>query len=286
MKLALSLFFALATLTATFAQIKAVPGIIDRPADTLYIGYYVTTSLVFDATVWRADGGSKGVMMQKQPGLTNVLNLKANTINFKPTNLHVYTGDGKLFTFSIAYTPAPLLTTLFIKEPLTSRPDVGTIPAMEILPEQLNEEQLHTFIQNSRAAAPFITHKEKADHMIIKLRTIHYVRDWLFIGVELANHSTLPYGIDFIRLYVQDKEKIKRSSVQQREIIPIYKDAPQTISPDAPLRYVIVLPKFTLGRNKQFYLEIFEKNGGRHLALEIRNRHLLQAKPITYGSQK
>ena len=163
---------------------------------------------------------------------------------------------------------------------------VPAIPSPNASNEQINEEQLHSFVQSSRTTPPFLSRRARTDQMVVKLRTIHYVHDLLFISVELINRSTLPYDIDFIRLYVQDKERIKRSSAQQREIVPVYKDVAGTISEDKPLRYVLVMPRFTLGTNKQFYLEIFERNGGRHLALEIKNRHLLQSKQLTYGDQK
>jgi conjugative transposon TraN protein len=278
------LFASLLFISTTNAQIKAVSGMVICPPDTLYIGYYVTTSLVFDATVWRADGGSKGIILQKQPGITNVLNVKANKTDFTPTNLHVYTGDGKMFTFPVVFSVAPMKTTLFIRD--LPVPAASTVTSPDTFSEQVNEEELNTYIQSSRIAPPFLSRQARADQMTVKLRTIHYAKDLLFITVELVNHSTLPYDIDFIRLYVQDKEKIKRSTAQQREIVPVYKDVAQTILIDQPVRYVLVMPKFSLGTNKQFYLEIFERNGGRHLAIQIKNRHLLQAKPFTYGDQK
>lgn len=277
---------AILFLYTTNAQIKAVPGIVIPPTDTLYIGYHMTTSLVFDATVWQVDGGSKGIIFQKQPGITNVLNVKANRTDFTPTNLHVYTGDGKMFTFLIMYSPLPTKTTLSIRHLSLPEEKVEEKASPDVSSESINEAQLHSFIQSSRTASPFLSRRARTDQMVVKLRTIHYINDLLFICVELINRSLLPYDIDFIRLYIQDKEKIKRSTVQQREIVPVYKDILQTIPIGKPLRYVIVLPKFTLGTNKQFYLEIFEKNGGRHLAMQIKNRHLLQAKPFSYGSQK
>jgi conjugative transposon TraN protein len=272
--------------TAANAQIKVVPSAMNRPTDTLYIGYYVTTSLVFDATVWRADGGSKDIIFQKQPGITNVLNVKGNRRDFMPTNLHVYTGDGKLFTFLVIYSPTPVITTLFIRDLPTAKAPLETHSHLPFSHDLLNEEQLQSFIESSRTALPFLSRMSRANQIIAKLRTLHYVQDLLFLSIEIINQSTLPYDIEFIRMYVQDKEKIKRSTVQQREVIPVYKDLYKNVSIGKPQRYVIVIPKFTLGDNKQFYLEIFERNGGRNLAMQIKNRHLLRAKSFYYGDQK
>ena len=284
MKKILHSLLAILSFATAQAQIKAVPSMIIHPTDTLYIGYYVTTALVFDASVWRADGGSKGIIIQKQPGVTNVLNVKAGKMDFTQTNLHVYTGDGRMFTFPIVYAHAPLQTTLFIRDLQLPETSTAESAVADTSAEPINEAQLQGFIQTSRTTSPFLSHRTRTDQMIVKLRTIHYVGDLLFVSMELTNRSSLPYEIEFIRLYVQDKEKIKRSTVQQREIVPVYKDQLQPILIGKPVRYVLVLPKFTLGTNKQFHLEIFEKNGGRHLAMQIKNRHLLQAKPFLYGS--
>lgn len=286
MKSILSIILSIIFISSTNAQIKAIPGSNIRSNDTLYIGYFVTTSLVFDAAIWNADRGSKGIILEKQSGITNVLNLKANKLDFKQTNVHVYTSDGKMFTFPVVFSPTPLQTTLYIRKAPAEHANTSIPSSTFPFKEPINEAQLHTFIETSRTAIPFVSRRDRTDQTIVKLRTIHYVQDLLFISLELVNRSPLPYDIDFIRLYVQDKGKIKRSTMQQREITPIYKDAAQTISTDEPLRYVIVIPKFTLGTDKQFYLEVFEKNGGRHLAIKIKNRHLLQAKQLTNGSQK
>jgi hypothetical protein len=43
---------------------------------------------------------------------------------------------------------------------------------------------------------------------------------------------------------------------------------------------VIIVPKFTIPDKKEFLIELFEKNGGRHLTLQIKNKHLLKAKTL------
>src|SRR5580658_5431695 len=82
----------------------------DLPTTTLIPHYRVpvtynsTTVLVFPAPVRPVDRGDRDVLAQKQPGADNVLKLKAARRNFPPTNLHVFTADGRLFGFDVIYT--------------------------------------------------------------------------------------------------------------------------------------------------------------------------------------
>jgi len=50
-------------------------------------------------------------MAQKQPGVENVLKVKAARKDFPPTNLHVFTADGRVYAFDVSYSPNPPQTT-------------------------------------------------------------------------------------------------------------------------------------------------------------------------------
>ncbi|MGB8194531.1 MAG: DUF4138 domain-containing protein, partial [Chitinophagaceae bacterium] len=88
-----------------------------------------------------------------------------------------------------------------------------------------------------------------------------------------------PYDVDFIRLYLQDQQKTKRSSMQEQDITPLYQDEVLQVKANE-INFVVAVPKFTVPDKKEFVLEIFEKNGGRNMALKVSNRLLFQVKPM------
>lgn len=90
----------------------------------------------------------------------------------------------------------------------------------------------------------------------------------------------LTYDLDFVRTYIQDEQKVKKSSFQENEIIPFYKDSLKTVLGRTKSELVIAFPKFTLSGNKRFRIELFEKNGGRNLILEIKNSQLLRTRNL------
>jgi conjugative transposon TraN protein len=132
----------------------------------------------------------------------------------------------------------------------------------------------------ARESRQFISKATGEYDIKLQLRTIHTTSNWLIFGFSLSNTSNINYDIDFVRFYIHDKKPVKRSSIQEQEIQPLYIDHLTTIAGQQRDRFVIIVPKFTIPDKKEFLIELFEKNGGRHLTLRIKNKHLLKAKTL------
>ena len=88
-------------------------------------------------------------------------------------------------------------------------------------------------------------------------------------------------NIDFIKCFIKDKKTIKNSPEQEIESIPIltYKYL-TTIDSNRSNTFVLAFPKFTIPDKKKFEVEIYDKDGGRHLAFTIKDDLIIDAKPI------
>jgi conjugative transposon TraN protein len=276
-----SLFALLAACSGLHAQQPGIP----LPATTLIphyrlaIAYNTTTVLVFPAAVKPVDRGDRDVIAQKQPGVENVLKLKAARKNFPITNLHVFTADGKLFAFDIVYTDSLAsthnLTLLDLSSPADSQ------PVVLLSKEPVNTSEMQTFVQRIKNEPA--THRGPADSrnkMSIRLDRVSIAGPLILFRFRIANHSNLDYNMDFLRLYIRDRLKAKRTSVQEKEILPVYEDADLTIPGDSITTHVIAVPAFTLAGGKQFVVEAYEKNGGRSLTLYVKNKILLKARKL------
>src|ERR1700754_4445378 len=86
-------------------------------SDTISVGYYKTTNLIFPYAIKSVDRGSGDLLVQKAKGVDNILQLKAGKENFEQTNLSLVTGDGKFYSFIIDFAPQPSVLNLsFDKE--------------------------------------------------------------------------------------------------------------------------------------------------------------------------
>jgi conjugative transposon TraN protein len=92
-----------------------------------------------------------------------------------------------------------------------------------------------------------------------------------------VNNSRINYDIDQLRFFIRDSRKIKRTASQEIEIIPILThNYLSTINGESEGTTVFALPKFTIPDKKHLVIQLMEKNGGRHIELQLKNTKLLR----------
>lgn len=249
------------------------------PHYLLPIGYNTTTVLVFAAPVKPVDRGDRDIIAQKQPGLDNVLKLKAARKNFPTTNLHVFTADGKVYAFDVVYSDSLSTTYNLATLDLSS---AGTPqPVVQLSNEPINASDMQEDVQKV-LRLPSIHHapKDRRNKMSIRLDNVSMAGPYFFFRFRIANRSNLDYNVDFLRLYIRDRLKSKRTSVQEKEILPTFEDSNTAVPGDSVITHVLAVPAFTLAGGKLFVVEAYEKNGGRSLTLFIKNRTLLKARKL------
>jgi conjugative transposon TraN protein len=261
------------------AQDLTLPSTTIVPHYRLAIGCNSTTVLIFPARVEPPDRGTRDILAQKQPGVDNVLKLKAARLNFPPTNLHVFTGDGRLYAFDVFFTDSLSGTyNLRFIDSVPAHPIA--IPAILLAPRSANTADMTRTLQAITNSAPFLHVRTREFMMSFKLQSIHESGGLLFFRFAVANRSDLDYLPDFTRLYITDRRRVKRTSVQDHEILPIYSDSLGLIPGRAQSTFIVSIPRFTIPNGKQFRIELFERNGGRNLSLAIKNKYLFAAKKI------
>src|ERR1700726_402826 len=98
------------------------------PSFNLSVCYQKTTNIIFPYRIEKADIGSCDVIGHKDAFLPNVLFLKANRKGFVPTNLSVYTSDGKFYSFIVQYKEEPdTLNLTFVNDAKTNLVILDTI---------------------------------------------------------------------------------------------------------------------------------------------------------------
>jgi conjugative transposon TraN protein len=244
----------------------------------LEIGYNFNTAIAFPGTIKDAYWGYKEINAQTVPQVQNVLLVKAAKENFSPTNLHVFTADGRVYSFNVFYSENPPQTTFDLRK-INVAGDSAILGAVPFSNQSIYENELNDLMFKARTAKPFLRKHTAQFEMQLKLKSIFFYKDILLFSFSLTNTSNLDYNVDFTRLYIKDKKKTKHTSFQEREIVPVKEDSVQVVPGQSSVNFVLAVPKFTIPDNKEFYFEVFESNGGRNLSLRIKNRHLLKAKP-------
>ena len=246
-------------------------------AQELEITYNKTTSLVFPAVIKSVDRGSRDILAQKAKGVENILQVKAARHAFPSTNLTVITSDGIVHEFAITYSKAPVSLVLNIGVDSLSSGDVGTIFQTDI-----TETQLDNYASQISNAKRSIRFRNESNHKIgLSLRGIYIKDDVIFYHFRIRNQSNITYDVDFLRFYIEDKEKVKRTASQQVDKKPIYVYGnAERVAGQSSNDVVYALEKFTIPDAKRLMIEVFEKNGGRNISLGIKNKTIVNARLV------
>lgn len=282
----LRLFGLLLMLTVTLSPFDGhtQPVQMPLPPTTLVPHYLVavtynsTTVLIFPSTVRPIDRGDRDVLAERQPGTENVLKLKAARRNFAPTNLHVFTADGRIYAFDVFYSDS-LATT----HDLTRLSQPGSSPVSEVLlaDGSPNAARMAADLASIRSQHPEFSTRKRHYQMELRLEGINMSGPLLFFRFRIANHSTLDFTPDFVRLFITDQSRAKRTSRQDQELTPVYADTLAAVPGNANHTLILAIPRITIPDQKEFRIELYERAGGRSLSLRIRNRQLLRARPLS-----
>ncbi len=256
-------------------EIEAQP---NNHVQSIEVTFNKTSSLVFPTVIKSVDRGSRDVLAQKAKGVENVLQLKAARPGFTETNLTVITADGRIHHFTVNYSKEPVAQVVNIGDDDSADDDLQKL----IFQSMMTESELEKYasrIVNIKRSIRFIG---ESKHKIgLSLNGI-YIRDnTIFYHFRISNSSNINYDIDFLRFFVQDKAKVKRTASQEVDMKPVYVYGDdQQIVANTVQDIVYALEKFTIPDAKRLHIEMFERNGGRNLELFIRNKTIVNAKLI------
>jgi len=109
-----------------------------------------------------------------------------------------------------------------------------------------------------------------------------YIKDnVMFFQLTLENESQIDYTIDFVRFYVRDRKKGKRTAIQENELKPLYVAGNLSqVKANSSSALVVALDKFTIPDAKYLAIEMNEKNGGRNLLLKLSNKKIIKARML------
>jgi len=226
---------------------------------TLCISTDKTTSLIFPFAIKHVDRGSQSILAQQVKDVPTILLVKAAANGFNETNLNVVTDDGSLYSFTVCFDVSPKAWVHYL--PINNKATTAMY-ANSILDNQQTVKRI----------------KDKKWQSMAEVKGIYVKNDVLFYQVSIQNNSSIDYTIDFIRFFIRDKKKGKRTAVQEIELKPIYIVGNlNRVAAETTSTLVFALDKFTIPDAKKLLLQINEKNGGRHFSIRIKNKELMRA---------
>ena len=244
------------------------------PSYCLSVTFKKTTNVIFPYRIEKADVGSPDVIGHKDPVLGNVLFLKAARKEFTPTNLSVYTSDGKFYSFIIRYREDPdTLNLSFISDISDPKSENNVI-------DTFMEARLDTDAVNILSQSSFLHRKSKSQDIKVILNGIYLMDDMLWMRMIIKNHSQIAYRPTFIQFSTRDKKVGKRTAVQESELPFTWSNATKPVPGKGTEIYVFAFPSFTVSNQKKLVFQMEEKKEERTIQLEIPSKSLLKARSV------
>ena len=233
----------------------------------------MAVNLIFPYAVKKVQWVSTAIAVQEFKGVENILLVKANKKGFPLTNVSVVTGDGRFYSFVIGY--ASGITALNLEFNVTDAKGIVKL-ASENETNEVSFKKYAEQIMQKRAGK---RNKANKNQISLALSDIYIQGNHLYFRLDIENDSNIPYDIDQLKFYIQDKKRAKRTASQELEQKPdyIYREVAK-LNGKSSASMVFVLPKFTIPDQKILRIHMIEKNGGRHLEIKVKNGSLVKAK--------
>jgi conjugative transposon TraN protein len=234
------------------------------------ISYYQTTNLIFPYAIKSVDRGSGAVIVQKAKGVDNILQAKAAQKDFEPTNLSVVTADGKFYSFLLAYADEPmhLNISFSIGEPV------------QFADEALNERKSEQESWQVRGTYGFMKVQRKQQDMRMQLKGIWFSENTLWYKLQFNNRSQVDFRTDYLRFFLRDRKRAKRTAIQETEMLPVYQSITRKIDGSGQAEWVIGFHPFTVPPDKKLIIQISEKGNGRTVILPVKSKIVLKARRL------
>ena len=236
-----------------------------------------TTNIVFPYPIISVDRGSKDILAQKAIGVENVLQIKAAKRNFAQTNLSVMTADGRLNSFLVDYSEQPSILNICLTQEENKN---GTT----ILSQGVNQSEIEANANNAiQSTEKFRCIRKKRFGIQFSLPGLFIKDDVMYMRFNIKNDTYINYDIDQLRCYIRDSRKAKRTAAQEIEIKPLLTyNMTGKVKAKQNHTSIFAVSKFTIPDKKILIIQLMERDGGRHLKLQIPNRKIVQAIPLTY----
>jgi hypothetical protein len=272
---------------ATFTNLAAQEIKVQNPVlDTIYANEHKNVALFFPEPIRQGITGSENFVFTYNRETQQHLGLLQATPG-KESNLLIIGNSGSIFSYIIRYSGQLKKLNYFIPGSKSIGNEIPHISGKTSEPIQnpagiskIENEvaRTETYYQNFSSHLLRSNHrvgrvKKRNNGITLRLENIVFDRGELYFVIEIKNGSPIDYELNFLNLSVETRKNGKKKSIQKLVLEPVFKyNLPGIIPVGKIARFVYVLPKFSIARDKVVVINLKELNGERDLRLKVRKR--------------
>ncbi|MCK0192842.1 DUF4138 domain-containing protein [Arenibacter sp. F20364] len=270
-----TLFLILISLISTFAKAQT-----STVLDTIYANDTKNVALFFPEPIRQGITGSDNFVFtynREKEQYFGLLQAKPG----KESNLLVVNRNGAIFSYIVRYKKQlsklnyfiPLSNSIGNEKPIVTDSIQVVTSENKIDNRTYYYQKFCTYLLNRNQRIGRI--KKRTQGIVLNVENVVFDKEELYFVIQIENNSTLDYDLNFLNLSIETRQKGKKKSLQSLYQEPIYKQhLPSKIAEGKMVRFVYVMPKFSLSDDRRAILELNEKDGERNIKLNISHRYI------------
>jgi hypothetical protein len=251
-----------------------------QPLDTIYANDTKNVALFFPEPIRQGITGSDNFVFtynREKEQYFGLLQAKPG----KESNLLVVNRNGAIFSYIVRYKKQLSKLNYFISlsNSIGNEKPIVTDSIQVVTSEKNIDNRTYyyqkfcTYLLNRKQ--PIGRIKKRMQGIVLNVENVVFDKEELYFVVQIENNSTLDYDLNFLNLSIETRQKGKKKSLQRLYQEPIYKHRlPSKIAEGKMVRFVYVMPKFSLSNDRRAILELNEKDGERNIKLNISHRYI------------
>ncbi|MBL3546408.1 conjugative transposon protein TraN [Chryseobacterium sp. KMC2] len=247
------------------------------------VTYNKTSHLIFPSSIRYVDLGSDLLVANKAEPIGNVLRVKSAVSDFEEeTNFSVITEDGKFYSFDASYSSYPeILSYDLVKLQRGMERQYADVLFEDLKGSSTSFTWLimeNLYRKSNRTIKHIVS---KSYGIEFSVRALYVNDSKFYFTLQVKNQSNVGYAIEWVNFKIVDKKNLKRTVVQDKILEKVRTYFPERIIADhSDSKGIYMLDQFTLLKDQVLEIEILEKNGGRHLKVQLENEDLVHARLI------
>lgn len=249
----------------------------------IQVTYNKTSHVIFPSPIRYVDLGSELLVANKAEPIGNVLRIKSAVRDFEEeTNFSVITEDGKFYSFEASYSSYPeILSYDLVKLQRGMERQYADVLFEDLKGSSTSLTWLimeRLYNKSNRTIKHIVS---KSYGIEFSVRALHVNDSKFYFTLQVKNQSNVGYAIELVNFKIVDKKNLKRTVVQDKILEQVRTYFPERIIADhSDSKGIYMLDQFTLLKDQVLEIEILEKNGGRHLKVQLENEDLVHARLI------
>jgi hypothetical protein len=118
--------------------------------------------------------------------------------------------------------------------------------------------------------------KAVADGLCLRLKGVYILDSLLWLVVDAQDLTAIGLS-GALRVYTEDRKKVKRTATQEVEIDPVYAEPVGEMGGFDRRTVAVGFRPFVVGRGKRLVIEVGDGTGDRRIVLKVKGKALLKA---------